>query len=202
MRGREAGGLDELREIWRRGDDPVSPPAIRRAVRRQQWRLAGVVLGELAVTVIVVAATLWRIDRGLDGFWWTWLAVLWASWLAALGFTAWNRRGVWRADGRSTRAYLALLLERARRRQRTARFVLVLLGCEAAAVACLLVRGGVRGTARGGAWVLLAAICAVYAAWALNYGSRARREQRRLSELQRVWQEDGPAAGADREGEP
>lgn len=198
MRTQGTNGWDELRTLWRQaeGQEPPSPSGVRRLLRRRQWRLAATVGGELAVTGLVVAATVWRVRRGLDELWWTWLGLVWASWATAVAFAVWNRWGVWRSAERSTRAYLRLLLERTRRQRRTARFVLLFVGLQALAVAVLLAWGEVRGAARQGAWSLWAAVCGLYVLWALWYGRRAAREERRLSGLCAAWDQSRPGPEA------
>lgn len=198
MRTQGANGWDELRTLWRQAEGPAppSPSAVRRLLRRRQWRLAATVCGEVAVTAIVVAATVWRVRLGLDRLWWTWLVLLWASWAVAVGFAVWNRRGVWRSEERSTRAYLRLLLEGTRRQRRTARFVLLFVVLQALAVAVLFAWAEVRGAARQGAWGVWAAVCGLYVLWALWYGRRAAREERRLSGLCAAWEERQPGAEA------
>jgi hypothetical protein len=194
VRTRETEGWDDLRALWRdaEGPAPPSPSGVRRLLRRRQWRLAAIVCGEVAVTGVVVAATIWRVRRGLDEFWWTWLVLVWTSWATVGAFAVWNRWGVWRSAERSTRAYLRLLLEQARRRRRTARFVLLFVCLQALAVAALFAWGEVRGTTRLGAWGLWAAVCGLYVLWALWYGRRAAREERRLSGLSAAWDESRP----------
>jgi Kef-type K+ transport system membrane component KefB len=196
-----ADGWDELRTLWRQAEGPVPPSAgaVRRLVRRRQWRLAATLCGEVVVTGFLVVATVWRIGLGLDAFWWTWLVLVWASWMAAVGFALWNRRGVWRCAERSTRAFLRLLVERSRRHRRTARFVLLFVAVQGLAVAVLLAWAGLRGDVRQGAWSLSAAVCGLYVLWALWYGRWARREEARLGALYQAWEasredaEDPPA---------
>lgn len=192
MKSERDNGWEELGRLWRQaGDAAPSARSLRLALRRRQWLLAGIVAGEVAVTGLLVAATLWRVRLGLDAFWWTWLVLVWASWATAAVFAVRNRRGVWRPAERSTRACLELFLERARRQGRTARFVLALVAGEGLAVAGLFLWGGVRGGTRQGAWGLLAALCTLYAVWALWFGRRAAREERRLRGLLAAWDASG-----------
>lgn len=191
---------DELGGAWR--TETAERPEWRRIgarVRRQtlgMWLVAGL---EAALTLVLLWWSVELVRAGVDLFETALVATLWAFWVIAAVFAYGNRRGAWRAAGESTRAYLEIALDRARRRRRTARFVVWLLAAEVVAFLALLAwRATISPLATGtvfGALALLAALSAVYLAWSIWTRRRAGREietlSRVLEELERAEKESG-----------
>lgn len=176
---REPSDWQVLEAIWRSEPAPATPPAeLRRAVARRGRALGWVTAGEVAMIVGLAAVTGWRLRAGLTPFWAAWLGTLWLFAAAAFGAALWNRRGIWRPAAETTRDLLRLTEERARRRARTARMALDLLAAEGVAVLGLLLWavGGDAARLSWTVWPVLGVTLAGFAAWALLYGRRARRE--------------------------
>jgi hypothetical protein len=138
-----------------------------------------VVAGEVLLTAGLIAWTVSVLlsDGPTSSRTVLWLAAAWLTWTVVTGFATWNRWGSWEASTESTRAYLALSEERARRRVRSAGFV---LGFAALVAAVALVLGYADLTGL--------ALLGLYAAWAIWYRQRARRE---LEEIRRTAAEFG-----------
>ncbi len=174
----------ELGRTWRAGP-AVDPSPIRRLVDRQTRVLRLAVLGEMAVTVVMVGLVWWvLVERGAVALGWVVAAGLHAVVLG--GFTIWNRIGIWRPLGESTAAYLWLAQERSRRQRRSATFVLGLTGIEVAALLAWLVFGAEpdRPTGSGWGWLLVAGVFAMAVGWAWWYRVRAVRQLARLGVLE------------------
>jgi len=173
--------IDSLSAAWTAEHTPprIDPEDLRRTAdcRRHQTRL--VMAGEGLLTAALAGLTLFVLlaDGSTSPHTRRWLVAAWVTWCAVTGFAAWNRRGLGRARTESTRSYVALLAERARRRDRAAVFVFGL-------VAVMAATAGVTGYLG----VTSAALFVVYAGWAVWYRARARRD---LEELTRVAAELG-----------
>lgn len=160
---------DPLATLWKSDEAPrpVTVDDLRAELTRRRWRMVGVVIGEVALTVALVVLTLTVFTgdgpttaRALGS-----LGLLWLTWLVAAAFATWNRWGRWRASTESAESYVALLEERARRRRRVADFV---LGLVAVQLVVFVALGEVHS--------LGVVIIALYATWAIWYRSRASRE--------------------------
>jgi len=160
---------DPLTAIWRSEPSPagVDLDDLRSEAARRRRKMVLVVVGEVLLTAGLIAWTVAVLlsDGPTSSRTVLWLAAAWLTWTVVAGFATWNRWGSWAATTESTRAYLALSEERARRRMRSAGFVLG-LAAVVAAVALALGYDGLTGL------VLLG----LYAAWAIWYRHRARRD--------------------------
>jgi hypothetical protein len=196
-----ADDWDVLASEWAR----QAPPApgvdalLRARVRRQGARLALVTAGEAVLAAAFLAGSAWLVLRSPDGPTIAWAAAVWVFTFACAGFALVNRRGIWRAEGATTRAYVDLTLERCRRRVRTARFVYALLAAEVAFIVPWTIweirsRAAVPGALPAGtAWRIggIAALVAAFAAWAWAFRRRALREMEELLDLKRAIEEAG-----------
>ena len=135
----EAAELSAWMEDWRSpdpGDTPVEAPhrlataAILRQVKRRSLGLKLLTAGEVTfVTGVVIALTLFAL-RHPNPFDVAAMASLCLLAVGAVVFSFWNRRGLWRPVAETTAAYLALALQRARRRQEGLRAARWLLAAE------------------------------------------------------------------------
>lgn len=180
-------GLDTF-ERWKEQWLAERPPRamriseLRVEVARRRRRLALVVVGEVVLTIVLIVLTvsILRAEQPVAFDARIWLAVLWLTWAAAVAFSAWNRTLAWASQ--SGQSHLEQVEHLARMRLRTAAFVLVL-------TALLTV------TLLGLGWATPAnmLLAILYMAWALCYGSRARRD---LAHIRRIaaefGEDDGP----------
>jgi len=169
-------------------EEPVDAAWVAELVRRQTRRLMLVVAVEVLVTVGILGSLAWWAvgtgTRAAAAFGAAALAhsvVVWA-------FTLWNRAGVWRPLGATTRAYLAVAKERCRRERRAARFVLGLLAIEAVPILWWVLRDDQAPDREGGVAALLlpGAVVLVAVVWAIRTEIRARRLADRLAQVDRV----------------
>jgi len=161
--------IDPLTATWTAEGTPprIDVDDLRRIANRRRRRIHLVMAGEGVLTAALAGLTIVVLfadgpaspDTRLR------LAAAWVIWCAVTGFAVWNRRGLGRARTESTRSYVALLAERARRRARTAAFVSGL-------VVVMAVTAGVAGYLG----ITSAALLAAYVGWAVWYHARARRE--------------------------
>lgn len=209
---RADGELQAWMGAWQSGPGPG--PEVRRAlqrrVRRRSLGLKALAAGEVLFAAAMLAFLL-RIaafSRRLPDT----LAMLALALLVvgAVGWSLWNRRGLWRPSAETSRAYLALSLARCRRRLRGLRFGWVLLAAE---VAVFLPWIGWRIWREGPAdpvlasylWgylllVLLVGVAAVVLALLARY---SRRELRALEELEVAMEgEDARTGGEEGAAEP
>jgi hypothetical protein len=175
-----------LEDAWRA--QPTAGPnlaELRRRVDRQTSWLRWLSRLEVGVTVVLtgwaalVARSLPESQR------WGWLAAVLLHTAVVVAFTAWNRRGIWRPLGNSTREYLSLALERCRRRRRTAGFLVALLGVEAVGLLVWLASRA-EGFRRPVLSAVVVAAMLVTAAISVWFRRRWGEELARLEELWRV----------------
>ena len=123
-----------LAETWREVADHGAERWIRALVVRQTRLLRWLVAAEVGVTIVFLTPVVVAVARNptSEMIWWG-VAVLVHSALV-WGFTLKNRAGVWRPFGESTREYLALAQERARRDRLSARFAIGLVVVESIAL--------------------------------------------------------------------
>jgi hypothetical protein len=182
----------ELAAAWQLFDDQGTERLIRAAVTRQS-RLMRILLGvEIVLTVGVLGWVGYLVaERPTPAMIGWGIAALVHSALI-WGFAMWNRRGVWAPLGESTREYLALALERARREARAARFVIGLVSIEALAVAAYVL--SVRPRATGWSWLVPAAVIGSALGWAIH---RLIHSGRNIARLRSAGRELGLDVGPD-----
>ncbi|MFO1407279.1 MAG: hypothetical protein U1F08_07080 [Steroidobacteraceae bacterium] len=120
---------------WRTPTDAgglPDPHGIRRRVIAESRRMTVQMLVEYAFGLALVGFAAWRLATGpgLDDFVWG-FALLWFT-AMALQYASNARRNLWRPAGESTAAYLALALERLRRREAAVRYAWLLFSLETA----------------------------------------------------------------------
>jgi hypothetical protein len=162
----------ELSAAWQAADG-IGPrlDLLRARVDRETESLRWLRRFEAAVTVGVfggLAASLGSLPQGER---WGWVAAALAHTAVVLVFTFWNRRGIWRPLGATTREYLRLAAERCRRRARTARFTALLLSIEAAAMLAWLAAGGRLSPP----WVLATGAVVVLVWWVARWVEHGAR---------------------------
>lgn len=184
---------DGLAASWKEAGNTAPTGDLARTVESRQrrgtqrlWLIAGLETLIVAGIVVFTATTLLR---GPNTFEIVYLIALWVVLVVALGFAIENRRGLWRPDGESTADYLSLCEERARRKLRTAHFVLQLVLVQTIFVLALagwkaMRAGGVSGLLADAA--LLGAAVTAYTGWALWFRGRARRELVWVADLRRA----------------
>jgi hypothetical protein len=178
---------EDLGQVWRAGPAPGAERWVRELVTRQTRLFRVMLATEVLITVVVLGAVAWTVvvER---------TAVALGFGLAALvhsgviwGFSLWNRAGVWRPLGESTREYLALARERCRRERRAANFVFGLLLTEGVLLGAWLgyaqsIDAPVR---RGGWWIPPAAVFVGAFVWAFWVRRRAEARLIRLVGVER-----------------
>jgi len=180
-------------EDWQSGgSEPAAEEreAIRRRVKRRTRGLILLAAGELVFSAGVLAFLLGfalRHPHPADRLTMAGLALIT---LSALGFAAWNRRGLWKARAETTAAFLDLSLVRCRRRQQSLRFAWGMLAVEAALFVpwiwhrLHLDRSTPPSPAEYlGAYGFLAAVCAVTAVVLVGLERWTRRELRQLEAM-------------------
>jgi hypothetical protein len=122
-------------QLWREVESTPAAPDLRKLVARDSRRLFLTVASEcvVALGLITWSISLVLADPSLEGF--LWIASLLAFLAIAVGFTTWNRRGLWRVSGNSTSAYVTLCIDRCYSRLLSARFAMWLLVVESVFVA-------------------------------------------------------------------
>lgn len=172
-----------LGATWREPADALSVGWVRSLVDRQTRWLRVVVAFEAAVTVIALAAVVAILvsERTAAAVGWGVAALIHTVLVA--GFTAWNRVGVWRPLGASTREYLALARERCLRQRRSARFMASLVLAEGVAFIIWVVVADVE--LPRGLWRLgLALVAGGALGWAVWYDWTAGRRIARLEGIE------------------
>lgn len=175
---------------WRTDEHRALPLAQRVAerVHTQSKRLRLILASEIAITIVMLAASFAIVARyntagtvRVGAMVLLYTAAVWA-------FTLWNRRGVWRPYGETTADFVQLLRVRAQRRIRSARFsqlviglAIILVGREVEAVW----RAGSASVWERGVWLVFAVYSVVVIGWSIWYERGARREVRELAEFER-----------------
>ena len=156
----------ELAAAWQLVDDHGTERLMRAAVTRQSRLMRILLGGEIILTVGVLGWVGYLVAERPTPTMIGWgIAALVHSGLV-WGFAMWNRRGVWAPLGESTREYLALALERARREAQAARFVIGLMSIETLAVIGYV--RSVRPLATGWSWLVPAAVIVSALGWAIH----------------------------------
>lgn len=122
-----------------------------------------------------------------------WCAMIWIFVFAAWGFSLWNRRGIWRPEGQTTEAFVALTRERCLRKLRTVRFTRWLLAAEVIFLvpwgwweyASDPVKFALHPQAYLFRYGLIALFVLAASVWSVWYGRWARHELAALEESQR-----------------
>ena len=127
-----------LADTWREVADHGAERWIRALVVRQTRFLRVTVAFEIMVTIVLLSPVVLAVARNPTSEMIGWGIAAFAHSALVWGFTLRNRAGIWRPLGESTREYLALARERARRHRLAARFVIALVAVESAALAVWL----------------------------------------------------------------
>lgn len=174
-----------LTRAWSQVGSEGAAEAIRQRVIRQTRLLQVVLIGEIVLTVsilaavaVVVASHRTATALGLGAAALGHSALIWA-------FTIWNRRGTWRPLAESTRAYLQLARERCLRERRSALFVIWLVAVEALALLAWVWSGDRPGLGAAPVlqWASPVAAFSGAIGWAIWLDARARTELARVSEI-------------------
>jgi len=173
-------GWHDLVDLWH--ELPATAPSdLRRTVDRQTRRLRRVIWAEAAL-VVVMAVWLARVLPLLppgERRWWLVASALHV--VTVVGFTVWNRRGIFEPLGESTRDYLRLARLRLTRSLRTSSFVVGLIVVEALVLVLATAGWGQRrANAAIGLAVVGVALTLIGTLW---YRARAKRELTRLAVL-------------------
>jgi hypothetical protein len=143
-------------------------------------------VGEVLVTVTTIAVVWWvlRLERGAATVGWAVAAGLHT--VVVWGFSIWNRNGIWRPLGASTRDYFRLAQERLRRQRRSAEFALGLVLVEVAALVAWvgLDSSPERSPRPAWNWLPAVVVTTVTIGWAGWYRRRAVRRLARLRGLE------------------
>ena len=197
MSHRDNDAWSALQEAWHR-QDAHSPDlaALEHMTRRRTRAMWWVTAAEVVLTAAMVAYSAYLLRGGLTSAVGAWLAVFWSLWAIAVVLAWSNRWGVWRPAAKSPRAFLALSLERARRRVRAAHIAVGLLMAEVVLFPLILWAGPAsrpgaldwEWTLRGVAYLVL--FGAAVLVWAHRYRRRARQEMATLQEQLEAWEKD------------
>lgn len=174
-----------LGATWREPSVTVDVGWVRAIVDRQTRWLRVVVAVETLITAaaLVAAIGIGLSARTATALGWGVAAVVHTVLVA--GFTVWNRSGIWRPLGASTREYLALARERCLRQQRSARFMAGLVFAEAVGFTIWAV--GADAELPRGAWRFgLALVTGGALAWSFWYDRAAARRIVRLGGIERA----------------
>ncbi len=170
-------------------EGPVDAGWVLELVRRQNRRLEIALVCEVVITIGILGALAWWVvaTGSREAVVFGTVALVHSA--AVWAFALWNRAGVWRPLGQTTRAYLTLARERCRRERRAARFVIGLLAIEAVPIAWWVLRGERSTDGDGGAtawWLLPGAVVVFFFVWAIRTEVRARRLAERLAQADRA----------------
>jgi hypothetical protein len=130
--------------------------------------------------------------------WLLWAAAVWIATLVAVGFSIWNGRGLWTADGQSNTAYLELSRKRCLAELRMIRFGYALLSAELIVVTPWLLwsffsqRGsaGFDPASHLSGFAVLLVLTVAYLIWFRIYRSRKLRELALLADFERSVMDD------------
>jgi len=162
---------------------------VRQWRARHRRRLLWITAAEVGITLLMAGAVLWVLLRWREPVSIAFAAAAVVHAMIVWAFTLWNRRGLWRPLGETTRDYLSTALLWSRRQMQAAGFTAVLVSVEMVVV--LLWAGLASPAARpvtpwsGFGWVGPAAITVVALGWALWYRNRARVRLTALERLRR-----------------
>jgi hypothetical protein len=175
----------ELATAWR-AVEPDPATTIRGVVRRQSRRMRMMLAAEIGITIGAFALVAWVVARNPTRatIGWAIAATIHSALVWAFGIT--NRRGTWRPMAETTRAYLTLALERARRQRQAARFVLVLLAVETTLIVGWAIAVGARS---GWHWLSPAAVILGGVGWSVWVLADSPGRFARLRELDRAFAE-------------
>jgi hypothetical protein len=139
-----------------------------------------VTVGVLGMLAAVVAA-----ERTAVAVWLSAAAVVHSA--LVWGFSIWNRWGIWRPLGESTRQYLALAMERCVRQRRSAWFVISLVSVEAVLAAWFLSNRTSEPSVRvPGWWVAPLMVIVGALSWAVWAVRRANQTLARLRAVEQT----------------
>lgn len=191
MSTNEENDWGELRELWREESetDLQTLHELPRRVRRQTLRmfvwsvLEGVLTLGLAWVVLRVAL------RNPDPPTLAWAVAIGIFFIVALTFTFYNRKGIWRASAETTRAFLDLRAERARRKLQTVRFSRWLLAAEVVFLIPWTIWDASVSSQTPARYALMGGLTAVLViaalGWSIWYRKCALEELERLEQLRR-----------------
>ena len=174
---------NQLARTWTDAGDRAETEWIRERVRRKTRALRWVVASEVAITfaVVLMLVAMSQTTPSSHGL------VIGAATLGhtaiCWGFAIWNRAGIWRPLGESTRDYLVLARERCRRERRSARFVIALVAVETLAMTAWAATSDRPAAPQGLLptwWLSPTLVIGGAIGWALWAERRARRELARL----------------------
>jgi hypothetical protein len=178
---------EDLGLVWRTVADTGAERWVRELVTRQTRAYRVMFAAEVLITVVVLAAVAWTVavERTVAAFGLGIAAVAHSAIIWA--FSLWNRAGVWRPLGESTRDYLAVARERCWRERRGSAFVIGLLLVEGALVMAWLLSAEsvVAPVRRSGWWIPPGAVFVGAFVWAVWVRRRAEAKLVRLGAAER-----------------
>jgi len=170
-----------LGAVWRTDEHAVPvAEALQVRVRRYSRRLRLAIIAEACLTIVALGVVWWILAAVPVRTGWAIAAVVHSAivWV----FVLWNRWGIWRPASETTRAYLALERERARRQVHTGRFVIGLMAVEAVVFAIVAVTTD-SWRRSPAAWITALAIFGGFAVWGAWWLARARRARGEIEAL-------------------
>lgn len=203
---------EQLQRLWQsEGVPPDVDAAARRRAERGRRRMLLAIVMEAFVVVAIGAWSVHLLATQPDPAIIVTLLVFWTFAGILVGFGILTRRGTWAPDSESTRSYLKLSLERARRREEFARGALKLMALWLIAAMGLLLWSAVDVVREGEAllpllrnsaavFVMTFGLLGILTEWSRR---RARAEITKLEGIVDAFREDeeaGQAEGEDGSG--
>lgn len=182
---------DTLSAAWRADttDAPLALNQLRRTVQQRQRELMALFVGEITLTLFVVAILVRALRGGLTRASLASAALLVCVTLIVWAFTYWNRRGLWRPLAETTREYLRLSRDRIAAGRRTVMFVRASAAVYAVAYGSWF---AVRASRQAFdaqermIWVFAATYLSLLLAWSVWYTRRLTIDVKRVDAIERL----------------
>jgi hypothetical protein len=178
------GFFRDWSQTWQRLEAAQPAPQLALTVRRGTWQLYATMGVEVLLAVAFVGLSLWWTRHWVTGERLACIAAVGAFTVLALGFSIWNRLGLWRPLSESTAGFIELATERCRARMLNAKFSIVLLVAEVIFVLTWFLTTTGASQMRA-VLALLLPMCAAFGLWAVLHHGRAKLELARLQALRR-----------------
>jgi hypothetical protein len=171
---------ETLGAAWRE-QHPIAvlPPNLASRLHRQTWLMWATTSTEVLLFAGLAVFTWWYAGDSPSPARLGLLGLMWFLNIGIGAFSLWNRRGSWRAEAETTKAFVDLLHRRAVAKVRVARFVRLAVLLQAAVVVALVWLDSMPGSSMDrlrSATALAMAIAVAYLVWSAWFERRALRE--------------------------
>jgi hypothetical protein len=171
----------ELSALWQSSAEPIDLTPLRKIAVSYRRRLVALLVGEIVVALGVAWLSVLVTRDGVEPWELVWVITLWGFTAIAVVFAWWNRRGTWSSLGESVDAYVHITRLRAQRQMQSAYFAAVFFAAEVVVIVAQLFWFG-RLTSL--AFLVIAAMGIVIAAWCWSIRARVVRELAAVDEYQ------------------